>query len=123
MIAFKRANHINICVTPEQLEDAKAFYSEVIGLKLITRPDHIFNSKGYWFDIGDIQLHIGVEPQMPRSTRHTAFEVEDVAAAKKLLEAHNVELVKEPVVPGWDRFAFYDPFGNRIELIQIVPIL
>lgn len=123
MIAFKRANHINICVMPEQLEDAKAFYTDVIGLKLIPRPDHIFNSKGYWFDIGDIQLHIGVEPKMPRSTRHTAFEVEDVTAAKKLLEAHNVELVKEPVVSGWDRFAFYDPFGNRIELIQIVPVL
>jgi len=123
MIAFKRINHINICVTPEQLEDAKAFYTDVIGLKLIPRPDHIFNSKGYWFDIGDIQLHIGVEPQMPRSTRHTAFEVENVTVAKKLLAAHNVELVKEPAVPGWDRFAFYDPFRNRIELIQIVPVL
>jgi catechol 2,3-dioxygenase-like lactoylglutathione lyase family enzyme len=123
MIKFKRANHINICVTPEQLEDAKAFYMDVIGLRLIPRPDHIFISKGYWFDIGNIQLHIGVEPEMPRSNRHTAFEVEDVAAAKKLLQEHNVELVKEPVVPGWDRFAFYDPFGNRIELIQIVPVL
>ena len=60
---------------------------------------------------------------MPRSTRHTAFEVENVTVAKKLLAAHNVELVKEPAVPGWDRFAFYDPFGNRIELIQIVPVL
>ncbi len=123
MIAFKRANHINICVTPEQLEDAKVFYRDVIGLKLIPRPDHIFNSKGYWFDIGDIQLHISIEPQMPRSARHTAFEVEDVATAKKLLQEHHVELVKEPVVPGWDRFAFYDPFGNRIELIQIVSVL
>src|ERR1700761_7292041 len=123
MITFKRVNHINICVTPEQLEDAKAFYTDVIGLKQIPRPDHIFNSKGYWFDIGDIQLHLGIEPKMPKSTRHTAFEVEDVAAAKKQLEAHNVELVKEPQVPGWERFAFYDPFGNRIELIQIVPVL
>lgn len=123
MIVFKRANHINICVTPEQLGDAKTFYEKVIGLKLILRPDHIFNSKGYWFDIGDIQLHISVEPKMPRSNRHAAFEVEDVAAAKKILEAYNLELVREPVVPGWDRFAFYDPFGNRIELIQIVPVL
>lgn len=123
MITFKRANHINICVTPEQLEEAKAFYTDVIGLKLIPRPDHIFDSKGYWFDIGDIQLHIGVEPKMPRSNRHTAFEVEDVTAAREWLEANNVELVKEPVVPGWDRFAFYDPFGNRIELVQIVSLV
>ncbi|WP_426669894.1 VOC family protein [Mucilaginibacter sp. McL0603] len=122
MITFTRANHINFCVPPERLEEAKQFYTEVIGLKQIPRPDHIFNSKGYWFDIGDIQLHISTEHALPRSNRHIAFEVKDVAAAREQLEKYGVEIMQEPVVPGWDRFAFFDPFGNRVELIQVVPL-
>jgi catechol 2,3-dioxygenase-like lactoylglutathione lyase family enzyme len=119
MINFKRLDHFHICVPPERLEEAKAFYIEVIGLDLIDRPDHLFSSAGYWFNIGNVQLHVGVEPVLPRSIRHTAFEVADVDAARSLLESHNIEIVEKPVIPGRRRFAFIDPFGNRMELLQL----
>jgi len=118
-ISFKRVDHIHIAVAPERLEEAKGFYTSVIGLELIERPNHLFNTAGYWFNIGDAQLHIGVEPQLPISTRHTAFEVVDVDAARKHLEG-KVTLLEEPVIPGRRRFAFLDPFGNRIELLQLL---
>lgn len=120
MITFKRLDHFHICVPPEKLEDAKAFYSEIIGLGLIERPDHLFSSAGYWFNIGNVQLHIGVEPALPRSIRHTAFEVEDVDAARQLLQENSIEIIEEPVIPGRRRFAFIDPFGNRMELLQLL---
>jgi catechol 2,3-dioxygenase-like lactoylglutathione lyase family enzyme len=119
MIEFKRADHINISVPPERLEEAKLFYTEVMGLEQIERPDKIFGSKGYWFNIGDIQLHISCEHPLPRSTRHMAFEVKDIIAARKQLEKYNIEITEEPVLQGRDRFAFIDPFGNRMELLQI----
>lgn len=118
MITFKRVDHINISVPPERLDEAKTFYGEVMGLKQIYRPDEIFGSKGLWYDIGDIQLHISCEHPLPRSTRHTAFEVTDIAAARKQLEKYGLEITEEPVLPGRDRFAFIDPFGNRMELLQ-----
>ncbi len=118
MINFKRADHINISVPPERLEEAKLFYTEVLGLQQIERPDKIFGSKGYWFNIGDIQLHVSCERPLPRSTRHTAFEVTDIVAARKQLEKYGIEITEEPVLPGRDRFAFIDPFGNRMELLQ-----
>jgi len=121
MIKFKRVDHIHIAVAPERMEEAKQFYIEVIGLELIDRPSHLFKTQGYWFNIGDIQLHIGVEAQLPVSTRHTAFEVEDVDAAFKYLTG-KVQLLEEPEIPGRKRFAFLDPFGNRIELLQLVEI-
>ncbi|MDQ3818270.1 MAG: glyoxalase, partial [Acidobacteriota bacterium] len=34
------------------------------------------------------------------------------------LTEHNVELREEPAVPGVNRFSFFDPFGNRIELME-----
>ena len=117
MIQFKRIDHIHICVAPEKLEQARVFYTDVIGLELIERPNHLFKTAGYWFNIADIQLHIGVEPTLPPSTRHTAFEVEDVDTARKYLDG-KVEILEEPAIPGRRRFAFRDPFGNRIELLQ-----
>lgn len=120
MIKFKRTDHINICVPPERLEEAREFYINVIGVEPIERPD-VFPGPGYWFMIGDIELHIGVEmPALPRTFRHTAFEVTDIAAARKYLEAHGLEISKEPVIPGRVRFTFYDPFGNRMELLEYV---
>lgn len=120
MVQFKRLDHFHICVPPERLEEAKLFYKEVIGLELIDRPDHLFSSAGYWFNIGNVQLHIGVEPALPRSIRHTAFEVEDVDGARQLLLDNNIEIVEEPIIPGRKRFAFIDPFGNRMELLQLI---
>ncbi|MFD0766729.1 VOC family protein [Mucilaginibacter lutimaris] len=120
MISFKRVDHFHICVPPERLEEAKAFYTEVMGLELIDRPDHLFSSAGYWFNIGNVQLHIGVEPALPRSIRHTALEVLDVDTARKHLADNGIEIVEEPVIPGRRRFAFIDPFGNRMELLQIL---
>ncbi|WP_428327553.1 VOC family protein [Mucilaginibacter sp.] len=120
MIEFVRADHIHICVPPERLEEARQFYTNILGLQLIERPNHLFTTTGYWFNIGDIQLHIGIEPFLGRTIRHTAFEVKDVDAAVKLFEKHNVQMFKEPDIPGRKRFAFADPFGNRMELLQIL---
>lgn len=119
MIKFKRVDHIHIVVPPNKLEDAKDFYADVIGLELVERPNHLFKTAGYWFNIADVQLHIGVEPPTPVSTRHTAFEIEDVTAALACLK-DKVEILDEPEIPGRIRFAFLDPFVNRIELLQLL---
>ena len=119
MINFKRTDHVHICVPHEKLEEARIFYTDIIGLKLTERPD-VFSAAGYWFRMADIELHIGVEDGLPRSIRHSAMEVSDIAAARKHLENHGVEIVEEPVIQGRTRFAFIDPFGNRMELLQLL---
>ncbi|MBB6130034.1 VOC family protein [Mucilaginibacter lappiensis] len=119
MINFKRADHIHICVPPERLEEARRFYTNIIGLEPTERP-LVFSSAGYWFRIADIELHIGVEDSHTRSIRHTAFEVNDVAAARKHLENQGLEIMEEPLIVGRERFAFIDPFGNRMELLQMI---
>ncbi|HEY0245340.1 MAG TPA: VOC family protein [Mucilaginibacter sp.] len=119
MISFKRLNHVHISVPPERLEEARIFYTNVIGLSPTNRPDEVFDTTGYWFTITDIELHIGTEQAQPRSIRHYAFEVDDLAAARKHLKNNGVELAEEPVIPGRMRFSFIDPFGNRVELLQL----
>lgn len=118
-ITFIRINHFHVCVSPERLEEARDFYMYILGLELIKRPDHLFNSPGYWFNIGDAQLHIGVEATSQFTERHTALEVSDILSAKKHLEASGIEICPQAKVSGWERFAFVDPFGNRMELLQL----
>ena len=120
MITFKRLDHFHVCVPTGRLEEAKGFYENVLGLELIERPDHLFSSPGYWFNIGNVQLHIGVEDSLPRTIRHTALEVIDVDTALKHLQDNGLEILAEPVIRGRKRFAFIDPFGNRMELLQII---
>ena len=119
-INFKRLNHVHISVPAERLEEAHTFYADIIGLPQVLRPDEVFDAPGYWFALTDIELHIGVEPAMPRSIRHYAFEVDDLSAAKVHLQNNGVELMEEPVIPGRERFSFVDPFGNRVELLQLL---
>lgn len=119
MINFKRTDHINICVPHEQLEEAREFYTNVIGLKPTHRPD-VFDMPGYWFLVADIELHIGIEPALPPSDRHTAFEVTNLDECRKHLEANGIEIKEEPRIPGRKRFSFVDPFSNRLELLEYV---
>lgn len=118
MINFLRTDHINICVAPEDLEAARVFYADVLGLQPAQRPDHVFDTPGYWFLIGGIELHIGVEKPVGLTFRHTAFEVTNLAEARRHLETNGVTICEEPVIEGRDRFTFLDPFGNRMELLE-----
>jgi catechol 2,3-dioxygenase-like lactoylglutathione lyase family enzyme len=73
---------------------------------------------GMWFEIADIQLHIGIEEMAGPSKRHPAFEVDDVEKVRRYLESNKVKTKDEPLIEGLKRFSFYDPYGNRIELIE-----
>ncbi len=117
MIQFKRIDHINICVATERLEEAREFYANVIGLQPTHRPD-VFGIPGYWFLIADIELHIGIEPPIAPTNRHTAFEVANLAECREHLIAHGITIHEEPLIPSRERFSFVDPFGNRMELLQ-----
>jgi catechol 2,3-dioxygenase-like lactoylglutathione lyase family enzyme len=115
---FKRLDHVQLCIPPGAEETARAFYGGLLGLTEIDKPAPLRANGGLWFQIADIQLHIGVEANQTKSKRHPAFEVEDVAGVRRYLEAHGVPTRDEPQLAGIARFSFFDPFDNRIELME-----
>jgi catechol 2,3-dioxygenase-like lactoylglutathione lyase family enzyme len=118
MIKFIRLNHIQICIPTGKEDEARRFYADIIGLVEIPKPAALVPNGGLWYQIADIQLHIGTENEVNHSKRHPALEVEDLQAARKHLEKHGVKIKDEIDIPGQTRFSFKDPFGNRIELLQ-----
>ncbi|WP_294205485.1 VOC family protein [uncultured Chryseobacterium sp.] len=118
MIKFKRLDHVQICIPKGQEDEARHFYSDIIGLTEIPKPEQLIPNGGLWYRIADIQLHIGTEDQIIASKRHPAFEVEDLDTIKEYLTGQKVKIKEEIQIPGQRRFSFIDPFDNRIELLE-----
>ena len=117
-INIKRLDHVQVCVPPGAEDAAREFYGKLLGLREIKKPAALRENGGLWFEIADIQLHIGVERDGSKSKRHPAFEVEDIKAIRSYLEANGVRTKDEISIIGQERFSFFDPFDNRIELLE-----
>jgi catechol 2,3-dioxygenase-like lactoylglutathione lyase family enzyme len=120
MIHFKRIDHIQLCVPTGKEEEARRFYTGILGLREIPKPEALVPNGGLWYQMSDIQLHIGTENEINRSKRHPAFEVSDLALSRVHLESHGIKIKEEIPIPGQMHFTFVDPFGNRIELLEKV---
>ena len=111
-------NHVQVNVPTADLERAREFYIGFMGMQEISRPT-TFKSKGIWMHAGQFEMHIGLEEGVDQSaTRaHVAYEVNDLAAWRKKVSAAGYPMKEQPLIPGYDRFQFRDPFGNNIEII------
>ena len=119
-INITRLNHVQICVPRGGEERARAFYGGVLGLTELEKPEVLKKNGGLWYEVADIQLHVGVEDAAGEpGKRHPAFEVEDLRGVRAYLVGRGVRVKDEPPVPGAERFSFFDPFGNRIEFLEL----
>jgi catechol 2,3-dioxygenase-like lactoylglutathione lyase family enzyme len=104
-----------VAVPSQDGERSRRFYGEVLGL----RPDP--NAK-YEFWAGDTCLGIWEPARVgmefaPQKNGHVALHVEDVAEARKELEAKGVEFRGDVVDTGVCHMAFFtDPDGNDLML-------
>ena len=108
-------HHVSVNVS--DVDTAKAFYVDVLGLTERTdRPD--FGFGGAWLDVGDQQIHL-IEGQVPDAKgQHLALAVEDLDAVVAELRERGVK-VSRAVTVGTGRQSFlHDPCGNMIELNQ-----
>ena len=118
-IKFNRLDHVQVCIPRGTETQAREFYGRVLGLEEIEKPEVLKPNGGMWYGVADVQLHVGVEDVVAPSKRHPAFEVEDAKGVRAYLEQSGVRTKDEPDVPGVvHRFSLFDPFGNRIELLE-----
>lgn len=117
-IQFKRLHHVQLCIPVGEEAKARDFYGRVLGFSEIEKPKALKENGGLWFEVADIQLHIGVEAAMAKSKRHPAFEVEALEEIGDYFRQQQIEMRDETPIEGQKRFSFFDPFGNRIELLE-----
>ena len=101
------------------MDKAVAFYSGLLGMPEVPKPGHLVSRGGCWFRAGQFQIHLGVEQDFrPARKAHPALLVKDLGALQARLEAAGADVATDEPFPGFDRIYVYDPFGNRIELLQ-----
>jgi catechol 2,3-dioxygenase-like lactoylglutathione lyase family enzyme len=113
-------HHVQITVGRDQEQAARRFYCEVLGLAEVEKPEALKARGGFWLQVGDRQVHVGVEDGIdrPATKAHVAYQVDDVEAWRPRLLAAGAQILESVPIPGFRRFEFRDSFGNRVEFIQ-----
>ena len=125
---------IRIGTTPEEVETARRFYSDILGLQPDPKRPTLRGVPGFWMFVGSDKhtssIHlmgaVGVSP-LGRNAKedptlpHVALAVEDIQEAKRELERHGIWFwqIQGLVGENSDQVFVEDPFGNVIELHQI----
>ena len=118
----------------EDVEKARTFYGDVLGLETDAGRPTIPGIPGFWMYVGEgentAQIHlmgaVGTSP-VARSEKedpthpHVALAVEDIQEAKRDLDARGIWYwqIEGLVGQGSDQIFVRDPFDNVIELHQV----
>jgi catechol 2,3-dioxygenase-like lactoylglutathione lyase family enzyme len=113
-------DHVQIAMPPADEEKARAFYGNVLGFTEIPKPPELARRGGIWFQSQHVQLHLGVEQDFhPARKAHPAFVVDDLDSLLVKVQREGYETdTSQPPLDGYKRAHVFDPFGNRIELME-----
>ncbi|OQW53673.1 MAG: glyoxalase [Proteobacteria bacterium SG_bin7] len=114
-------NHIQITVPKDSEKNAKSFYCEFLGLKEIPKPENRKMNGGFWLQVGNTEVHIGLEDGLDRTKTkaHVCYEVNNLDFWKKRFLEKNIEVFETLPLPNARSLKFRDPFGNRVEVLQV----
>jgi catechol 2,3-dioxygenase-like lactoylglutathione lyase family enzyme len=117
--SFLGYDHVLLVIPDGEERRAREFYVDVLGFTEVVRPESLGGRGGGWFRAGAVSLHLGVEREF-RAARmaHPAWVVADLPSLVARCEAAGHPIEPAIPLPGFDRVHVYDPFGNRLELMQ-----
>jgi len=113
-------DHIQLAMPAGEEEKARAFYVELLGFTEIPKLPELAKRGGAWFESESAQLHLGVEADFkPARKAHPAFIVDDLDSLIMKIQTAGYETdTSQPPLDGYKRAHVFDPFGNRIELME-----
>jgi catechol 2,3-dioxygenase-like lactoylglutathione lyase family enzyme len=108
-------NHVSI--SAKDLDESARFYEEVFGMERIPTPD--FGQPVRWLRVGDVQLHLILNPDATPGSHHLGLTIDDFDSAYNAVREHadatfGWSLVELP--SGQVQLYFRDPGENLIEL-------
>jgi catechol 2,3-dioxygenase-like lactoylglutathione lyase family enzyme len=118
----RRLDHVLLAMRPCREADAREFYQDILGIPEAQKPADFAARGGCWFEDGELKVHLGVEKNFaPARKAHPAFIVDVLAGLTAILKDAGYAIAHDKPLQGYDRILVDDPFGNRIELMQIKP--
>lgn len=115
---FIAIDHVQLAMPPHAEKAARDFYCDVLGMREVAKPAELAKRGGCWFGSGNVQIHLGVEPDFrPAKKAHPALRCADYVRLVSQLRSRGVVVEDANDIPGVKRCHFHDCFGNRIELV------
>jgi catechol 2,3-dioxygenase-like lactoylglutathione lyase family enzyme len=116
----RRLDHVLLAMPAGRESEARQFYRDVLGIPEAVKPPDLAARGGCWFEDGELKIHLGVEKNfIPARKAHPAFLVDDLAGLQVALVKAGHAVAHDVPLQGYDRIFVDDPFGNRIELLEV----
>lgn len=117
-----KVHHAQITIPTGEESRAREFYCEFLGLQEVPKPESLQGRGGFWLEIGGFQVHVGTETDFDRTQTkaHIAYLVEDLETMRGKLETRGIKILEGVPIPEYNRFEFRDPFGNRVEFLEVI---
>ena len=116
-------DHVQLAMPEGGEGEARAFYQTLLGLEELEKPKALKARGGVWFAVGINQIHLGVEESFsPAKKAHPGLLVRDILLLAKKLEKAGSPVNWDENLPHYRRFYSEDPFGNRLEFLEPIPL-
>jgi catechol 2,3-dioxygenase-like lactoylglutathione lyase family enzyme len=119
-MSIQGIDHVQLAIPIGGEDTAREFFITLLGFHEIPKPAELAKRGGAWFEAGSVQLHLGVEEDFrPARKAHPAFLVDDLDEIIARVQSAGFETdTSQPALDGYERAHVFDPFGNRIELME-----
>lgn len=124
MAMVTRLQHVSVPMPADGPTEARRFYGTALGMEEVPRPIDLGHLTLVWFRAGPDgqEVHcFATDDVGPRAaTQHLCLEVEDLEGFRARLQEHGVAIQETDPIRNRPRCFVHDPFGNQIEITQIV---
>ena len=118
-MAMQRIEHVQLAMPADEEDTARRFYAHALGMTEVPKPEPLVKRGGCWFEDGGVRLHLGVQNDFrPATKAHPAIVVDDLQTLRIRLRDAGFPCEDDQPLEGFRRTYVYDPFGNRIELME-----
>ncbi|WP_025274290.1 VOC family protein [Haloglycomyces albus] len=114
-------HHVQLSIPTGAEDVAREYYVDVLGMREVPKPPELAKKGGLWLRTDSLEIHLGIEPNMAAMEKaHPGIVVREVTTLARILENREYQVNWDDDFIGFRRFHTRDPFGNRLEFMQLV---
>jgi catechol 2,3-dioxygenase-like lactoylglutathione lyase family enzyme len=114
-------DHVQVAIPAGGEEVARSFYIGILGFTEQQKPAALAGRNSIWLMAGPVNLHLGVEADSDfhaARRAHPAFTVDNLDEIVAECQRQRLPTREDTPVGNFRRTRVFDPFGNRIELME-----